>query len=248
MSTPTTSMPPSGAPSQDEDDSIETPTIRFTSAKVLLDCIDDFPSDYLTVTHVSPPSFTRIERERDRRHRKYRFRRYDCAAHVLTMTLNTDLHETLHGELYYAFRDLRFMPHDRGLREEWAGGDVMEGNSTGGPQSVFERRGDGRWPTLVVLGGDTEPLTEMRRDMAFWFSRSGHRVKVVVLAKFERRRRVVVVERWEEEDGRIEIVGGGLVLGFRSLFLRDPGPEEGDFVVSMPDLEEYAERVFGQSA
>ena len=37
--------------------------------------------------------------------------------------------------------------------------------------------------------------------------------------------------------------GGALVLEFRLLFLRDPGPGEGDIVVSIPDLQSYAVRV-----
>jgi len=37
---------------------------------------------------------------------------------------------------------------------------------------------------------------------------------------------------------------GALVLGFKLLFLRDAGPEEGDFVISVEELQEYAERVW----
>jgi hypothetical protein len=35
-----------------------------------------------------------------------------------------------------------------------------------------------------------------------------------------------------------------LVLGFRLLFLRDPGPGERDFVLSIQELEKYAKRVW----
>jgi hypothetical protein len=40
--------------------------------------------------------------------------------------------------------------------------------------------------------------------------------------------------------------GSALVLSFRLLFLRDPGPGEGDFVISIPDLTFYAERVWAR--
>jgi len=40
------------------------------------------------------------------------------------------------------------------------------------------------------------------------------------------------------------VTRGALVLGFRLLFLRDPGPGEGDFVLSVQELEEYAENVW----
>jgi len=42
------------------------------------------------------------------------------------------------------------------------------------------------------------------------------------------------------------ITKGALVLGFRLLFLRDPGPQEGDFVLSIQDLQLYARKVWGE--
>ncbi|KAK3346007.1 hypothetical protein B0T25DRAFT_462085 [Lasiosphaeria hispida] len=39
---------------------------------------------------------------------------------------------------------------------------------------------------------------------------------------------------------------GALVLSFRLLFLRDPGPGEGDLAFSVQELEEYAEDVWAQ--
>lgn len=40
------------------------------------------------------------------------------------------------------------------------------------------------------------------------------------------------------------VTRGALVLSFRLLFLRDPGPGEGDLVFSVQELEEYAETVW----
>ncbi|KAK3358426.1 hypothetical protein B0T24DRAFT_660761 [Lasiosphaeria ovina] len=42
------------------------------------------------------------------------------------------------------------------------------------------------------------------------------------------------------------VTRGALVLGFRLLFLRDPGPQEGDFVLSIQDLQLYAENVWAE--
>lgn len=41
---------------------------------------------------------------------------------------------------------------------------------------------------------------------------------------------------------------GALVLRFRLLYLRDPGPQEGDFVIGVPDLQLYvnAEMVWSE--
>lgn len=40
------------------------------------------------------------------------------------------------------------------------------------------------------------------------------------------------------------VTSGALVLSFNLLFLRNPGPGEGDFVISVQELQEYAERVW----
>ncbi|KAK4158134.1 hypothetical protein C8A00DRAFT_39520 [Chaetomidium leptoderma] len=41
------------------------------------------------------------------------------------------------------------------------------------------------------------------------------------------------------------VTRGALVLGFRRLFLRDPGPQDGDFIFCIQDLQRYAEDVWG---
>ena len=40
------------------------------------------------------------------------------------------------------------------------------------------------------------------------------------------------------------VARGALVLGFRLLFLRDPGPGESDFVISVNELQTYASKVW----
>ena len=40
------------------------------------------------------------------------------------------------------------------------------------------------------------------------------------------------------------VTSGALVLGFERLFLRPPGPGEGDFVLSVQELEDYAQIVW----
>ena len=42
------------------------------------------------------------------------------------------------------------------------------------------------------------------------------------------------------------VTRGALVLGFRLLFLRDPSPQEGDFVLSIQNLQLYAEKVWAE--
>ena len=122
--------------------------------------------------------------------------------------------------------------------------------------------------------------------MRWWFQASNHKVKIVILAKFDEQQHHILLEKWEEEisspQGAItrsraavilqqngvlnpvkrqsititrdettnpvlyNVTRGGLVLGFRLLFLRDPGPPEGDFVLSIQDLQRYAENVWAE--
>lgn len=121
-------------------------------------------------------------------------------------------------------------------------------------------------------------MAGLRRDMRWWFSTSDHQVQIVLLAKFERTRCAIILEKWEEEPSitrpgammtrhaaalqpvlrqtititqdattdpiSYNVTRGALVLGFKLLFLRDPGPGEGDFVLSVQELEKYAKKVW----
>ena len=157
-------------------------------------------------------------------------------------------------------------------REGHPGGDGGEGDSTGGPKP--DRKEHAKWPTLVIEAGDSESLPQLRADMRWWFSTSNHDVKIVILAKFHHVQHSIILEKWEEEEraprpgaaatrwsAAMEPVlrqaitityhnngdpgnPGALVLEFRLLFLRDPGPGEADIVFSNPDLQSYAVEVW----
>lgn len=120
-------------------------------------------------------------------------------------------------------------------------------------------------------------MNELHNDMRWWFAASDHEVKIVLLAKLDRHRGIITLEKWEEQargaarPGAITrhiaalepvlrhtititrnlttnpvsyyVTSGALRLGFRLLFLRDPGPGEGDFVLSVEQLRKYAEDV-----
>ncbi|KAK0717053.1 hypothetical protein B0T26DRAFT_708277, partial [Lasiosphaeria miniovina] len=149
------------------------------------------------------------------------------------------------------------------------GGDSGEGDSTGGPRP--ERIGAGNWPTLVIEPGHSETLPELHKDMRWWFQASNHEVKIVILVKFDDRQHHILLEKWEEEISTLQgaitrmkrqsititrdettnpvsynVTRGALALGFRLLFLRDPGPQEGDFVLSIQNLQLYAENVWAE--
>ncbi|KAK3359306.1 hypothetical protein B0T25DRAFT_93891 [Lasiosphaeria hispida] len=276
----------------------DPPTVRFTNTQDLFDIINSTTGDFLVVTNVSPNQFTEIERARDtgrntgqkKRHRKFRFRRYNTNSRILIITIPTDVHEALHLGLYMRYRDQLVQ---NGRQRSWKdigiatrraeqghpGGDGGEGDSTGGPKP--ERGNKGAWPTLVIESGDSESLGELHNDMRWWFSTSDHQVKIVLLAKYDDTRSVIILEKWEEDaQTRLgatttrhfaanqqtptlrqsititqnattnpvsyNVTRGTLILSFRLLFLRDPGPGEADFVVSVQDLEDYAADVWSQ--
>ncbi|KAK4244440.1 hypothetical protein C7999DRAFT_43888 [Corynascus novoguineensis] len=254
----------------------ETPTVQFTNVRDLFQALDYVSGDILTVTNVSPSNFVDIERERERRGRRVRFRRYLADSRILIITIPTTVHEALHLALYTG----RYIGQlvQKGLYESWESigsatfrvrghprGDGGEGDSSGCP--IPERAGPDNWPTLVIEAGVSESLDQLHADMRWWFSASNHDVKIVILAKFDHRQHNIILERWEEEGGMLEpvrrqeitisrdrttdpisyhVTRGPLVLGFKLLFLRDPDPEEGegDFVISIPDLQWYAHRVW----
>ena len=62
------------------------------------------------------------------------------------------------------------------------------------------------------------------------------------------KRQTITITRDETTNPVLyHVVKGPLVLGFRLLFLRDPGPQEGDFVLDIETLQDYAERVWDEA-
>lgn len=199
------------------------------------------------------------------------------------ITIPTDIHEILHTRLYEEY--LGQLPASGVPRQAWLskaatyfhsnyprGGGGGEGDSSGGPISQRVRSQD--WPTLVIVAGVSQSLSQLRADMRWWFAASNHDVKIVLLTKFNRQQSKIVIEKWGEQattrTGAVttrraatlepillqtieitrntttnpvsyNVTGGGLVLEFDFLFLRSPGPLEGDVVIGVQFLQAYAE-------
>ncbi|KAI0835336.1 hypothetical protein F5Y06DRAFT_276684 [Hypoxylon sp. FL0890] len=283
VSASSTARPPSTVPtSVTSEHNNEDPTVKFTNTQDLFQVIDSISGDFLIVTDVSPSNFARIEEQRTIRRRKVRWRRYHAESRILIITIPTRVHEFLHSVLYEKFRD-------HVSSDDWAtiagttfytsrpGGGCGEGDSTGGP--IPQRDGRDKWPTLVIEAGYSESLNQLHMDMQWWFTASNHDVKIVMLAKFDRRQRRIILEKWEEEAATrpgatttrraaalqpnlqqtitihrnettspisYNVTRGALILEFRLLFLRDPGPQERDVVISVSVLQWYAARVWAQ--
>ncbi|KAH6982932.1 hypothetical protein BKA56DRAFT_614949 [Ilyonectria sp. MPI-CAGE-AT-0026] len=185
--------------------SMELPVIRFTTIEKLFDEINRTTGDVLTVCGVSVQQFAEIEKAREGQRRKFRFRRFSAAAKILIITIPTRVHEILHS---YIFGRTIIAVDKMGLDDAWVAtgdttfraqyqhpnGDGGEGDSTGCPSPA---RDDG-WPTLVIEAGYSQTLQGLRQDMEWWFRASRHEVKIVLLAKFDRPTRSIILEKWVE--------------------------------------------------
>ncbi|KAK5654445.1 hypothetical protein OQA88_7356 [Cercophora sp. LCS_1] len=60
------------------------------------------------------------------------------------------------------------------------------------------------------------------------------------------RQSITITQNITTNPTSYNVTSGALVLSFRLLFLRDPGPGEGDFVFSVQELEEYARGVWAE--
>lgn len=181
------------------------------------------------------------------------------------------MHVQLHINFFYA---VPFQIDNLGLNRSWSfiGGttfqrrdytddDGGECDSSGGPRSA----GPHAWPTLVIVSGVSQSLSSLRADKDWWFRASGHQVKTVLLAKYDRSRDEIRVEKREEtvqdlapilrqtilitRDTTTNLVsynaaGGELDLSFRLLFLREAGAGEEDILLDIPALQDYADRVW----
>ncbi|KAK0730613.1 hypothetical protein B0H67DRAFT_562309, partial [Lasiosphaeris hirsuta] len=117
-----------------------------------------------------------------------------------------------------------------GLKKSW--------RNFGSP-TLSAQAGKGAWPTLVIEAGVSQTLAQLRIGMQRWFSMSNHEVKIVLLAKFDA---ITITRDTTTDPISYHVTSGALVLSFRLLFLRDPGPGEGDLAFGVQELEEYAEK------
>jgi hypothetical protein len=158
-------------------------------------CMTDLHAD------ISPGAFSELDNQRERRHPKFRVRRYIESLSLLVITVPTSpLHEPLHRTLWFKIQQ---SIEDMGLGLSWiekgnttfrSGGDAAEGDSAGGPAP--ERAGARGWPTLVVEAGVSETVGQLREDGRWWFVSSGHQVKIVLLARLVVSERMIILEKW----------------------------------------------------
>lgn len=114
------------------------------------------------------------------------------------------------------------------------------------------------WPTLVLECGIPESLKRLRAEARWWLSNSMGEVKTVLLLSTSKTDRKIHVEQWEvstvthplvTRTHQLDILGAvatgaPLRLEFEKVFLRQPGPDEGDIILTATDLGDLAARVW----
>lgn len=193
---------------------------RFTTAADIFDrlhCLTAADGDVFTVTHVTQADLRDLDRERDVRERRVRFLyEPDQQSGRLVVTIPTGPHETVHGELKL---DFLIEVYRMGLNDAWKQigsttfpvdlyttettsptftGSICEADAGGGPWP--DRSFRGSWPTVVFEVGYTLSLDDLYRKRDFWFSRSHHDVKIVLLIKIipDSPDKRIRIEQWQE--------------------------------------------------
>ncbi|KAH6974190.1 hypothetical protein BKA56DRAFT_92953 [Ilyonectria sp. MPI-CAGE-AT-0026] len=132
--------------------SLESPVIRFTTIERLFDEINRTTGDVLTVYNVSVQQFAEIEKAREKRRRKVRFRRFSATTKILIIIIPTRVHELLHSLI---FSRTIIAADKMGLDDTWIptasttfraqhqhlSGDSGEGDSSGCPTPARDKVG-----------------------------------------------------------------------------------------------------------
>ncbi|KAK3378999.1 hypothetical protein B0T24DRAFT_694330 [Lasiosphaeria ovina] len=199
----------------------DSQTIRFTKVQDLFNRIDRTSGDSLTVTNVSPSHFTEIQREREEREnqgRRYRFRDYDSNSRILIITITTDLHEQLHKLPYDEFLG---QIRDMGLKDSWKN---ISNTTLPGQQGQSGKEGDSAsGPRSQRTGKGAWPTLVIEAGQS-----------------------ITITQNATTNPISYNVTRGALILSFRLLFLRDPGPAEGDLVFGVQELQQYAERIWAE--
>ncbi|KAL7784378.1 hypothetical protein V8C37DRAFT_413380 [Trichoderma ceciliae] len=194
----------------------------------------------------------------------------DALAVKRTITITTSPHEQLHlslyaNEVYYQFctmglgRSWRNMGattfYTGGPYSSSGGGGSGEGDSSGRP--LAERNYRGAYPTLMVEAAYSNSMAYLRMK-ARW-------QRIIFLERWEERQQdprhgatttrrasqlvaschqEISITKSNTNPPVYQVTSGDLLLSFRLLFLRDPQAGERDVVISVADLQKYAEAVW----
>ncbi|EPE09125.1 dead deah box dna helicase [Ophiostoma piceae UAMH 11346] len=162
--------------------------------------------DFVIVNNVSRTDFDRIDKEREIRRRKFRFF-FQADKRQLCVTLPSGPHEGMHATLFDAIRTSMtahppmppWYPCAARVYSHPNGTSCKEADSGGFPGHSDTSGGDARWPALVIECGMNQSLVSLHAAMRWWFSASGHRVKIVLVVKLHRSTHTIAIEKFTEE-------------------------------------------------
>ncbi|KAF7125503.1 hypothetical protein CNMCM5793_001742 [Aspergillus hiratsukae] len=145
-----------------------------------------------------------------------------------------------------------------------------QGDQAFTPPSRLVTQGQTRgWPTLVVEVGGSESKTKLHSDAKFWFNNSNGQTRFVILISVKRAR--VTFEKWmlmppnapnpaplqnqpaanQQLYSAQEVVvtptgvtGAPMILPFRALYDRAPGPNESDITITAQDFRDLVRTIF----
>ncbi|UKZ81007.1 hypothetical protein TrVFT333_008774 [Trichoderma virens FT-333] len=204
------------------------PTIRFTNLADLLRAIAAAPGDALRVTDVSPTVFKRLDEDYERH--RIRLSMYTEDTRCLIITITTGAHEVAHRRLN---KEAVSQIDRMGLDANWED----YGNKT----FYFERRRPGDGGGGGGGGGGKQadscgkPVPERRRGFPTLVIESGYSQTLPA---------TINITETSTTPPTYQVASSDLVLDFRLLFLRNPRQGEGDVVITVAWLQQYAQRVW----
>lgn len=198
---------------------------------------------------------------------------YHCATQILVVKMTLPEHSQLAGGFAQEFlRSIKppllerslYSFEGEGLR---ADGRTKRPDKGWGPidRPPYANR---RWPSLVVEIAVSESLQKLGSDISFWLTDTYGQVNVAIgisiartpsqtitVSKWvrgnagePRRDQEVTVEKKSLKDPSPVVKNGPLVIEFERLFLRSPGPQEGNVVMDDESLGSMAVTVWKKTA
>ncbi|KAK2814013.1 hypothetical protein FQN50_000417 [Emmonsiellopsis sp. PD_5] len=139
------------------------------------------------------------------------------------------------------------------------------------PETLPAQR-DIKWPSVIVEVGLSESQAKLERDCHWWLNNSRGQVKIALGISINRRRKEVIIRRWElrrvrptranptavvpmaiqeitisspQNSNTVSVHGAPLILEFEKVFLRPPG-SQADIQITEMELVALAREVWAE--
>jgi hypothetical protein len=171
--------------------------------KLQLDALRDgrTTDQYLIFLRVTKDHLAQIDHQRAQIGKDTRITHYTDTHELIIKVIPLKLHETAHISLGDRVnRKLEGMGLPIGCLMPLGAGRCSAANFSKEGDSSYKplwcRSGEDDWPTIVIEAGLSESLHYLRADARRWLTKSGDRVKIVILIKIIRERKSLSIEQW----------------------------------------------------